>query len=112
IDVVVSCLNERAELFRNVSDRNRRWLQLGLVGRQSNRDAIGARIRLTSTTGADQYNHVTTSVGFASSSTKRVHFGLGADSSAARIEIRWPAGKVQVLENVEADQYLVVREPE
>ena len=58
-----------------------------------------------------QYNHVTTSVGYASASDKRVHFGLGADRTAREIEIRWPSGARQVLKDVSADQVLEVREP-
>ncbi len=111
IDVAVSALKEPAVILRNVSPAGR-WLQLRLVGRRSNRDAIGARIRLISASGFVQYNHVTTSVGYASSSTRRVHFGLGRDSSARRIEIHWPGGREQVLEDVAAGQVLVVEEPE
>jgi hypothetical protein len=64
-----------------------------------------------SESGLAQYNHVTTSVGFASSSTKRVHFGLGKDSLVRRIEIRWPSGAVQTIENVRPDQLLAISEP-
>jgi hypothetical protein len=112
IDVAVSCLNERAELWRNESDPGRHWIDLCLRGTRSNRDAIGARIRLISESGFVQHNHLTTSVGYASSSSKRVHFGLGADRKVARIEIRWPSGTRQVIENVAADRRLEVREPE
>jgi hypothetical protein len=111
IDVVVSCLNEPAELWKNVSAGGRHWLQLRLRGTRGNRDGIGARIRLVSASGRVQYNHATTSVGYASSSSPRVHFGLDADAAAAKIEIRWPSGTLQVLENVPANQLLTVVEP-
>ena len=111
VDIVVSCLNEPAELLMNVSDRSRNWLDLRLRGTRSNRDGIGAKIRLVSASGQVQHNHVTTSVGYASSSSPRVHFGLGGDSKAARIEIRWPSKTVQVLENVPTGQLLTVTEP-
>jgi hypothetical protein len=112
IDVVVSALNEPAELLHNVSRPEQNWLQLLLRGVRSNRDAIGARIRVVSESGGEQYNHVTTSVGYASSSTKRVHFGLGAGATVKLIEISWPSGKTQVLEKVNARQLLRVTEPE
>ncbi len=112
IEVAVSALNESAELLRNASGREQNWLQLLLRGIRSNRDAIGAKIRIVSESGVVQHNHVTRSVGYASSSTNRVHFGLGNDSVVTRIEIRWPSGKTQMLENVKARQLLRLTEPD
>ena len=112
IDVAVSVLGEPAEVLRNVSGRGNHWLELRLRGKASNRDGIGARVKLVPESGAAQYNHVSTSVGYASSSTRRLHFGLGEDRKAVRIEIRWPSGKTQILENVPADQLLDVTEPD
>jgi hypothetical protein len=111
VDVVVSCLNEPAELLRNTSGGGRHWLDLRLRGTRSNRDGIGARIRVVTVSGRAQTNHATTSVGYASSSSPRVHFGLDGNEKAARIEVRWPSGTVQVLEDVRADQLLTVTEP-
>jgi hypothetical protein len=73
--------------------------------------AVGARIKLVSG-GAEQYNHVTTCSGYASSSAGPVHFGLGRAARADLIEIRWPSGTVQVLKDVPANQVLKVKEPE
>jgi hypothetical protein len=112
VDVVVTTLNEPVELLRNTSDPKQHWLELELTGTRSNRDAIGAKVKLTGRSGLTQYNHVSTSVGYASSSSRRVHFGLGPDDRASRIEIRWPSGKNQQLENVPADQILKITEPE
>jgi hypothetical protein len=112
VDVAVSSLNEPAELLRNEWGAGRHWIALELEGTRSNRDGIGAKVRVVSESGFVQHNHATTSVGYASSSSKRVHFGLGSDRRAARIEIRWPGGTRQVLENVEADRRLKVKEPE
>jgi len=111
IDVVVSRFDGPAEVFRNVSPGGNHWLLVKTVGTRSNRDGIGAQIRLESASGV-QYNHVTTSVGYASSSSRRVHFGLGQDTLVTRLEIRWPSGVRQELRNVPADQILTVREPE
>ena len=80
------------------------------TGTKSNRDGIGARIKVMTKSGT-QYNHMTSSVGYASSSDGPVHFGLGADDHAESIEIHWPSGIVQTLENVAADRILKVTEP-
>ena len=110
IDIVVSCLNSRPEILMNRSVNANHWLLINLVGTVSNRDGLGSRIKITTAEGV-QYNHATTSVGYGSSSDKRVHFGLGAATRADRIEIRWPSGIGQVLTDVAANQILTVREP-
>ena len=109
IDVVVSRIGEKPLFLRNTSAPQNHWLGLKLVGRRSNRDGIGAQIHLRSAAG-EQWNHVTTAVGYSSASDVRVHFGLGADTRAS-LEIRWPSGAVQRLDDVPADRYLTVREP-
>ena len=106
IDIVVSALEDPAELWRNVSPEAGNWVILKLIGTRSNRDGIGARVRI-----GDQHNHMTTSAGYNSSSHFGIHFGLGRASKAGRIEIVWPSGKVQVLEEVEANRVVTVREP-
>lgn len=110
IDVAVSCLNEPAQLLRNVSAPGQHWIDLVLEGRASNRDGIGAVARVTTASGRVQYNQVTTAVGYASSSSRRVHFGLGAEDRIAQIEIRWPSGFVQTLENPAVDRRLSIVE--
>jgi hypothetical protein len=109
IDIVVTALGESAELWMNTGAGRAHWLDVKLRGTRSNRDGIGAVVKLVSKSGT-QYNHATTAVGYASSSAGPVHFGLGADSSAD-LEIRWPAGGVQRLTGVTADQVLEVKEP-
>jgi len=111
LDVVVSALSAPAEIWMNQSPAGAHWLELALEGTKSNRDAIGARIKVT-TKSMTQYNHVTHASGYASSSAGPVHFGLGPDASAASIEIRWPSGIVQTLKDVAADRILRVKEPE
>ena len=110
LDVVVSALGAPAEVWMNQSPGGNHWLEFALEGTRSNRDAIGARIKLVTKSGA-RYNHVTTSVGYASSSAGPVHFGLGADREAELVEIRWPSGAVQQLRNVAADRVVKIREP-
>jgi hypothetical protein len=106
IDVVVSAIGEPAELWENVSPAGNSWLILQLEGSRSNRDGIGAEIRI-----GEQQNLMTTAVGYASSSHAGVHFGLGKATAAECLEIRWPSGVRQVLRNVPANQILHVREP-
>jgi hypothetical protein len=80
-------------------------------GRKSNRDGIGAKLKLTTASGRVLYNHVTTSVGFLSSSDRRVHFGLGAETKVRELEVRWPSGAVQKLSDPAVDRLLLVEEP-
>ncbi len=107
IDVVVTALGAPAEIWVNQSPSSH-WLEVALRGTKSNRDGVGARIKVTSKT-LTQYNHVTTAAGYASSSAGPVHFGLGPDVSAD-IEIRWPSGDIQRLTGVAAGQIVQVRE--
>lgn len=110
IDVVVTSLSAPTEIWRNVSSSENHWLQLALRGTRSNRDAMGARIKVSTASG-NQYNHVNTAVGYGCSSDKRVHFGLSKDKVIKEIRITWPSGAVQKLEDVPADQILSVVEP-
>lgn len=110
IDVVVSVIGGLAELLYNTSAGGNHWLLIQTVGVKSNRDGIGTQIKVSSSSGAVQYNEVTTAGSYASSSDKRVHFGLGHDKVVKEIELRWPSGTVQVLHNVKADQILKVTE--
>ena len=106
IDAVVSALGEAAELYQNVSTNSGHWLVVKLQGTRSNRDGIGAKVRI----GA-QYAEMTTTQGYASSGLTGVHFGLGSQTQIPKIEIRWPSGATQTLTNVLADQVLKVVEP-
>jgi len=109
VDIVVSSMDQDAELWMNRSPNAGHWLDFQLQGVKSNRDGIGARIKVVSKSGT-QYNHQTSSVCYASSSLGPVHFGLGADRVATRVEITWPSGIVQTLENVAADRLVKVKE--
>jgi hypothetical protein len=110
LDVVVSAINAPAEIWINQSPGNNHWVEFKLQGTKSNRDGIGARIKVVTKSGA-QYNHMTTSAGYASSSAGPVHFGLGAHASANLVEIRWPSGIVQQMRDVAGDRVVVVKEP-
>ncbi len=110
LDVVVTAIGARAEVWINQSPGANHWLELKLDGTKSNRDAIGARVKVV-TRDRTQFNHVTTSCGYASSSAGPVHFGLGADASVDLVEIRWPSGQVQRLKNITADRVIRIKEP-
>jgi len=110
IDVVVSAINAPAEIWINQSPGNNHWLELKLQGTRSNRDGIGARIKVVTKSGT-QYDHMSTAAGYASSSAGPVHFGLGANASADLVEIRWPSGIVQQLRDVAGDRIVPVKEP-
>src|SRR5205823_1958225 len=77
MDLVVTSLNARPRILLNSGNGGNHWLLVDTVGRKSNRDGIGAKIKVTTASGRNLYNRVTTSVGFMGSSDKRVHFGLG-----------------------------------
>ncbi|MEP6714857.1 MAG: CRTAC1 family protein [Terriglobia bacterium] len=110
LDVVTTALSAAAEVWLNDSAGRSHWLELKLEGTVSNRDSIGARIKVTAG-GTVQYDHVSFAAGYASSSAAPVHFGLGPAESASLIEIRWPSGILQELKNVAADQLIRVKEP-
>ena len=112
LDIVVTGINERPRILINGGTAGAHWLLLDLQATRSSRDAIGAKIKVTTASGRMLHNHVSVSTGLMSSSDRRVHFGLGAESAISSIEIRWPGGQVQTLSDVKADQILRVREPE
>jgi len=109
VDVVATALAQPVQIWMNASEGTGHWLDFALEGTKSNRDGIGATIKVVSKSGA-QYNHMTTNFCYASSSDVPVHFGLGADEKADSVEIRWPSGTVQKLENVAAGRVVHVKE--
>ena len=112
IDIVVSVLGGPAKIFRNVGGSENSWILLKLIGKKSNRMAFGAKVRITADDGKMQWNHVTTAVGYASSSDCRVHFGLDGNQLIREIQIRWPSGIVQTIHNVGVNQIMTIEEPE
>ncbi len=110
LDAVVTTNDGPAYILHNETPTQNHWLTLRLVGHKSNRDGIGAEVKLVTGKGA-QFATVSTAGSYLSTSDKRVHFGLGADAAAASIEIRWPSGVIQRLKDVRGDQILQVDEP-
>jgi hypothetical protein len=110
LDAVVTTNDGPVHVLHNQTETPNHWLTLNLVGHRSNRDGIGADVRVVTAQGA-QLATVSTASSYLSSSDKRVHFGLGTETVARTVEIRWPSGAVQRLEQVRGDQVLQVDEP-
>ena len=110
MDVVVTTNGGPAYILRNELQTTNHWLGIKLVGHKSNRDGIGAEIKVSTSKG-NQFVTVSTAGSYLSSSDKRAHFGLGNEAVALSVEIRWPSGAVQTLKNVRGDRLLVLDEP-
>jgi hypothetical protein len=105
IDIVVANIDGQPELYRNHCEQVGNWVGFDLEGTASNRDGVGSTVLLQAG-GAQQRVEVTAgSTSVHSSSSKSAHFGLGDLSSAERVEVRWPSGLVEILENVPAGSY-------
>ena len=87
------------------------WLLVNLIGSVSNRDGIGAKLRLVTEHGSERFAFVNTAGSYLSASDKRAHFGLGSAKKIKLLEITWPSGKVQSLEAIAANQIPTVHEP-
>jgi len=111
LDAVVTENNGPAHVLMNETETSNHWIGFKLVGHRSNRDGIGAVIRITTSQGPQWYT-VTTASSYLSSGDVRAHFGLGQDTEAATVEIRWPSGIVQHLSSVEGNRYVRIEEPD
>ena len=110
VDAVVTAVNGPAKLFRNVTGGESRWLAIRLRGRRSNRQGLGATVRVHLADGRDLWNVATTAVGYASASEPVVRFGLGSNRAAEWVEVRWPGGGVQRIVNVAAGRIVEIVE--
>lgn len=111
IDVFISNLGGSFTLLRNDKGNRNNWILIDLVGTVSNRDAIGTKVTIEA--GDDiRVLEKTSAGGYLSQNDPRLHFGLADHTSIDRIEIRWPSGTVQTLENVEPNQILTIQEKE
>jgi len=110
LDLAVSALGAQAEIWWNDGAEGNHWLEITLQGTKSNRDGIGAKIKLVAD-GQAQYNHVTTATGYASSSAGPVHFGLGRSDRVDEVEVLWPSGTRQRIKDVASNQMLHLKEP-
>ena len=108
VDILIMNLNEPPSLLRNDLRGNHHWLKIKLIGTKSNRSAIGARVVLHYGS-RKQAQEVMSQSSFYSSNDPRLHFGLGAETTAD-IEIRWPSGLQEKFKAVAADQLVVIKE--
>lgn len=110
-DLLMTTLADRAFLLKNTGASNAHWLLLKLEGTRSNRDGFGAIVEVRAK-GRTTVHLARAPVGFLIQGDPRLHVGLADADRAERLEVRWPSGQRQVLENVPADQILTLREPE
>jgi hypothetical protein len=110
LDAVVTTNNGSAYVLLNQTSNSNHWIAFKLIGTKSNRDAIGAQVRI-STSNGNQFASVSTASSYQSSSDKRVHFGLGTADSVREVEIRWPSGIRQLVTNQKADNIVTITEP-
>jgi hypothetical protein len=108
LDVLISTNNGPAYLFRNDGGNRNHWLNVRLTGTKSNRDGIGAVVKLDSASGK-QWNMVRSGSSYCSESERALTFGLGKDTTAS-LDVTWPSGTTQQFKNVAAGQQIVIDE--
>jgi len=109
LDILVINLNDRPTLLRNEGGNGNHWIKLKLVGTKSNRDAIGARVKVT-LDGRVQIAEVRSGGSYLSHNDSRIHFGLGDSTKIKRLEVRWPSGLKETYENLSVDKFHVIIE--
>jgi hypothetical protein len=105
LDIVIADCGGQALLYRNDGGNRNHWLAIKARGRESNRFGLGSKVRVTAG-GVTQYREINPSGSYLSTSDMRLYIGLGKEAVVQRLEIEWPLGKKQVLENVPAGQIL------
>ncbi|HEU5457283.1 MAG TPA: CRTAC1 family protein, partial [Terracidiphilus sp.] len=110
MDAFVVNLGARGTLVHNISTNTEHWLEIKLVGTKSNRDGIGAQVKVFAGGKSFLEERVAES-GYLSQNDGRLHFGLGAASRVDKIEVRWPSGQQQTLTDQAVDRVLTVQEP-
>lgn len=109
IDIVINSVNAPPELLRIDSTNQNNWIKIKTIGTRSNRDGIGARIKCVTADG-EQIDEVRSGGSYYSQNDLRVHFGLGKNSSVKTIEIRWPSGQIDKLNELAVNQLVTVKE--
>ena len=109
LDVLLTNNGGAARLFRNDGGNKNHWISIRTSGTKSNRDGIGAVVRIESAQGK-QWNMVRSGSSYASQSDLAVTFGLGADAVVSNIQVEWPSGTRQKFNNVPANQLIVIDE--
>src|SRR5262249_45845755 len=110
VDLLLVPINEPIQILSNESAPGSNWLGLDLIGTVSNRDAVGTLVRIETLAGV-QMRQIKGGGSYASTSDRRIYFGLGKTATITRLEIRWPAGQIQTLENPAVNRIFKIREP-
>jgi enediyne biosynthesis protein E4 len=111
IDIVTNNRGDYPSLLRNDGGNRNHWLTVLLIGQKSNRDGIGASLRLTSE-GFVKVEQAKGGTSYMSASDPRIHFGLGKRTRIESLDITWPSGQVDHLRNLPVDQIIAVKEGE
>jgi enediyne biosynthesis protein E4 len=109
LDIALNNRDDYPELLRNDGGNANHWLEVLLIGTRSNRDGIGASLKLTSQ-GFVQVEQAKGGMSYMSASDPRVHFGLGRRMKVDSLEITWPSGQNDRLTNVPVDRIIAVKE--
>jgi enediyne biosynthesis protein E4 len=110
LDAYIVNLHDKGVFLRNNRGNENNWILLHLTGTSSNRDGIGARVRLTAG-GKTQTLQKISTTGYLSQNDPRMHFGIGNSTTIEKIEIKWPSGRIQEILNTPANQILRITEP-
>ena len=111
IDIVIANLDAEPTILRNDGGNANHWLTVSLRGTRSNRDGVGAVVRIVDEQGRSQSGVCSTASSYQSGNDRRVHFGVADAKTVQRIEVRWPSGTVQVLKDVAVNRILEIVEP-
>ncbi|HYE66946.1 MAG TPA: CRTAC1 family protein, partial [Pyrinomonadaceae bacterium] len=109
LDILVNPVNAAPELIRSESSHQNNWITIKTIGVKSNRDGIGARIKCLTVDGS-QIDEVRSGGSYYSQNDLRVHFGLGKSQKVKTIEVRWPSGQVDTLNDTAANQIIYIKE--
>ena len=110
LDIYIVNLDGQGKFLRNNKGNQANWILLNLSGTSSNRDGIGSRIKISAGNKVQTAQKKSTT-GYLSQNDARVHFGLATADIIDKIEIKWPSGKYQVLEDIKVNQILTIKEP-
>ncbi|PYV17863.1 MAG: hypothetical protein DMG21_06930 [Acidobacteria bacterium] len=111
LDILVNNNGEAPQLLRNDGGNSNRWLEIHLIGVRSNRDAVGARVRVTAGDWAT-YDQRKGGMSYQSAHDPRLHFGLGNREHVDSVEVRWPSGSITRLGRLRSDQIITIKEGE
>ena len=109
LDILVSNNGQPPQLLRNDGGNSNHWLQIFLIGTRSNRDAVGARVKVTASD-LVLYDERKGGMSYQSAQDPRLHFGLGQRRTVEEVEIKWPSGELTKLTNLKSDQILAIKE--